>query len=76
MRFGPELFILVLRIRPTIWLYTSRQRTCYTVVVPFMSCQARLRGTWPMPIWLNGPPPLSGFKNTLPEAEVVIPGHF
>ena len=27
-----------------------------------------------MPIWLNGPPPLSGFK-TLPEAEVVIPGH-
>ena len=27
-----------------------------------------------MPIWLNGPPPLSGFKNT-PEAEVVIPGH-
>ena len=21
-------------------------------------------GTWPMPIWLNGPPPLSGFKNT------------
>ena len=28
-----------------------------------------------MPIWLNGPPPLSGFKNTYPEAEVVIPGH-
>ena len=27
-----------------------------------------------MPIWLNGPPPLSGFKN-YPEAEVVIPGH-
>ena len=26
-----------------------------------------------MPIWLNGPPPLSGF--TTPEAEVVIPGH-
>ena len=22
----------------------------------------RLRGTWPMPIWLNGPPPLSGSK--------------
>ena len=75
VRFGPvELFYPVLRIRPTIWLYTSCQRTCYTVVVPFMSCQARLRGTWPMPIWLNGPPPLSGFK-TLPEAEVVIPGH-
>ena len=61
VRFGPvELFYPWLRIRPTIWLYTSRQRTCYTVVVPFMSCQARLRGTWPMPIWLNGPPPLSG----------------
>ena len=27
-------------------------------------CQARLRGTWPMPIWLNTAPPLSGFKNT------------
>ena len=65
----------MLRIRPTIWLYTSRQRTCYTVVVPFMSCQARLRGTWPMPIWLNGPPPLSGFKNTTRKQEVVIPGH-
>ena len=48
VRFGPvSSSILVLRIRPTIWLYTSRQRTCYTVVVPFMSCQARLRGTWP-----------------------------
>ena len=28
-----------------------------------------------MPIWLNGPPPLSGFKKHYPEAEVVIPGH-
>ena len=75
VRFGPvSSSILVLRIRPTIWLYTSRQRTCYTVVVPFMSCQARLRGTWPMPIWLNGPPPLSVQKH-YPEAEVVIPGH-
>ena len=27
-----------------------------------------------MPIWLNGPPPLNDSK-TLPEAEVVIPGH-
>ena len=75
VRFGPvELFYPVLRIRPTIWLYTSRQRTCYTVVVPFMSCQARLRGTWPMPIWLNGPPPLSGFKNTTRKQRSSFPG--
>ena len=75
VRFGPvSSSILVLRIRPTIWLYTSRQRTCYTVVVPFMSCQARLRGTWPMPIWLDGPPPLSGFK-TLPGSRGRHSGH-
>ena len=28
-----------------------------------------------MPIWLNGPPPLSGFKNTTRKQKVVIPGH-
>ena len=28
-----------------------------------------------MPIWLNGPPPLSGFKNTTGSEVIVIPGH-
>ena len=28
-----------------------------------------------MPIWLNGPPPLSRIQKHYPEAEVVIPGH-
>ena len=45
VRFGPvTLLSTVLRIRPTIWLYTSRQRTCYTVVVPFMSCPSTSAG--------------------------------
>ena len=32
-------------------------------------------GNVAMPIWLNGPPPLSGFKNTTRKQKVVIPGH-
>ena len=68
---GRELFPILVRIRPTIWLYTSRQRTCYTVVVPFMSCQARLPGTWPMPIWLDTS--LSGVQKHYPEAESSFP---
>ena len=31
-------------------------------------------GTWPMPIWLNGPPPLSGFKNTTGSRGPPFPG--
>ena len=76
MRFGPvELFILVLRIRPTIWLYTSRQRTCYTVVVPFMSCQARLRGNVADADLAEWPTSVERIQKHYPEAEVVIPGH-
>ena len=76
MRFGPvELFLsLVLRIRPTIWLYTSRQRTCYTVVVPFMSCQARLRGNVADADLAEWPTPLSGFKNTTRKQRSSFPG--
>ena len=56
VRFGPvELFYPGAAHSTDNLVVYVRQRTCYTVVVPFMSCQARLRGTWPMPIWLNSP---------------------
>ena len=31
-------------------------------------------GNGPMPIWLNGPPPLSGFKNTTRKQRSSFPG--
>ena len=75
MRFGPvELFILVLRIRPTIWLYTSRQRTCYTVVVPFMSCRTSAGNVADADL-AEWPTSVERIQKHYPEAEVVIPGH-
>ena len=76
MRFSPvELFYPGAAHSTDNLVVYVRQRTCYTVVVPFIVSSTSLRGTWPVPIWLNGPPPLSGFKNTTPEAEVVsFPG--
>ena len=74
LRSSRALSILVLRIRPTIWLYTSCQRTCYTVCAVHELSSTSAGGTWPMPIWLNGPPPLSGFKNTTRKQRSSFPG--
>ena len=77
MRFGPvELFYpRVLRIRPTIWLYTSRQRTCYTVVVPFHELSSTSAGNVADADLAEWPTSVERIQKHYPEAEVVIPGH-
>ena len=64
----------MLRIRPTIWLYTSRQRTCYTVVVPFMSSSTSAGNVADADL-AEWPTSVERIQKHYPEAEVVIPGH-
>ena len=75
MRFGPvELFILGCAF--------DRQSGCIRpvseramVVVPFMSCQARLRGNVADADLAEWPTSVERIQKHYPEAEVVIPGH-
>ena len=64
----------MLRIRPTIWLYTSRQRTCYTVVAvhELSSTSAGNVADADLAEW---PTSVERIQKHYPEAEVVIPGH-
>ena len=74
LRSSRALLSWVLRIRPTIWLYTSRQRTCYTVVVPFMSCRTSAGNVADADL-AEWPTSVERIQKHYPEAEVVIPGH-
>ena len=75
MRFGPvELFYPgAAHSTDNLVVYVPSANVLYggCAVHELSSTSA---GTWPMPIWLNGPPPLSGFKNTTRKQRSSFPG--